>query len=777
MNSKFSIKYFYLLIVFLFTISSCNIYRQIPENNSVLVQNQINILGQEKDLINDFFYKDDLYKIPIQKPNKKIFGIPVSQHIWAYFNKMKVTKTTQIFKTKVGNPPIIFDSSKVEASRLALENYYFNIGHLDNTVTASYTTKNKKTIVNYDVTPQTLYRINHIIYDTITPIQKEIFRENIHSYIQEGDIFNINNFKEEIDRITAVANNKGYYTFNKEFVRYNYDTFKKMHLIDVYIKILEETDTTQFNKYKVDSVYVLLNSNKENLKQYKSELTTYENVRFFQWLPKAYNEKFLSRFINKYHDSFYSKGDINYTIQRLSELNNFKLINSSVNVKDKDNRVLDLVYSLTPFPRRSISFGQYVYGSTLGFLGAQPTINFINRNTTSKADRLNLSLSGAIEFNTYLNQSKNYSGLISRTDISLQGNYTIEKFILPILFFSNNPKYLYNRSNINSQYSFSRRLGYYDIHTIGLTGSYEWAKKRNNTYNYSPLLFNYIIFPESSVTDLFKQSLIINPFLRSTFNNTFILGSSFQINHFKNYGRKKNNILNLKFNIETAGNTSYLANKLLSFSNDSTEININGINISQYLKAQFEAINSYKINRITSIHTRAKFGLGLPYGNSNKLPYIKQFFIGGPYSIRAFQPRTIGAGNFKPNIIGIDKIPPDQLGNLVFEANAEYRFNIITFFKGAFFVDAGNIWNTSIEYSQSDLSVFKVDEFYKQLYIGGGFGLRADFEYFIMRFDIGIPFRIPYLTKNDWVILDAKPLNSTWIQNNLVFNFAVGYPF
>jgi outer membrane protein insertion porin family len=767
-----------LPIALLVMLHSCNIYKQIPEKKSVLVSNQIEVIGQEKDLINDFFYKDDIYKILVQKPNKRIFGIPVSQHIWAYFNQKKVTKTTQVLKTKVGNPPVLFDSSKIETSRLALENYYFNIGHLDNTVTAIYKTEEKKTKVRYIITPNTPYKIGKIQYDTITQIQKDIFKENYQSYIQEGDIFNITNFINEIDRLTLVANNKGYFTFNKEFIKFDFDTFKNTHILDVNFRLLEESDSSSFAKYRVDSVYVILNSITENLTSTKNELTNYENVRFFQWLPKRYNEKFLSRFINKYHDSFYSKGDINYTIQRLSELSNFKLINSSVNIKDKENRVLDLIYSLRPFPQRSISFGQYVYGSTLGFLGAQPTLTFLNRNLTGKADKLNLSLSGALEFNTYINQNKNYAGLISRTDISVLGNYSIEKFIIPLLF-SNNAKYLYNRSNLNAQYSYSRRLGYYDIHTIGITGSYEWAKNRATSYTYSPLLFNMIIFPEKSVTDDFKKTLALNPFLRSTFNNTFILGSSFTLGYNNQYGRKKTNSLSMKFNLETAGNTSYITNQIFNFSDGKNGIDIGGINISQYLKSQFEFTNAYKINRITSLHFRSKFGIAFPYGNSDKLPYIKQFFIGGPYSIRAFQPRTIGPGNFKPNIVGVDTgtNPPDQLGNMVFEANAEYRFNIISFFKGALFMDAGNIWNTSIDYSQSDLSVFKIDEFYKQLYIGGGFGLRADLEYFIMRFDIGVPFRIPYLTKNDWVITDAKPYNPTWISNNLVFNFAVGYPF
>mgnify|MGYP003749032591 CR=1 FL=1 len=766
-------------ILWTFCFSSCNIYKQIPEGSSVLTQNQINILGQEKDFINDFFYKDDLYKIPAQKPNKSILGIPVSMHIWAFYNQRKVTKFSQFMKTKVGNPPVIFDSNKIEKSRVAFENYYFNIGHLDNRVEVSYKNKKKKATVEFNIYPNPPYRIRNIIVDTITPIQKDIYTEDYKSYLLEGDIFNINNFNDEINRLTAVAQDKGYYSFNKEFIKFKYDTFRSTHEMDVYVKILEESDSSIFKKYKVDSVFVLLNTNSEKITTKEDkEITQFNNVQFVQTTPKNYNEKFLSNFIYQYHDSFYSKSDINYTIQRLNELNNFKLINSTINLKSADKRVLDLYYSLTPFPRRNITFGQYVYNSTLGFIGAQPTVTFTNRNLTKNADKLNLSLSGAIEFNAYLNQNKNYSGLISRTDISLQANYNLEKFLLPIIF-SNKTKYLYNRTTFNGQYTYSRRLGYYDIHNIGLTAGYEWTKKRNNSFSFAPLMFNAIIFPESSVTDKFKETLAQNPFLRASFNNAFILGSSFQMTHYTQFGRKKLNVLNYKINLEMAGNSAFLIDKISPLSRNSETININGIDVSQYIKAQFEVSSSHKINKITSFHTRAKMGLAFPFGNSSRLPYIKHFYIGGPYSLRAFQPRTIGPGIYNPSIYdtGTYKLPKDQLGNMVFEANAEYRFNIISFIKGALFVDAGNIWNSSIDYSNSELSVFKLSDFYKQLYIGGGMGIRADFTYFIMRFDLGVPIRIPYLTSNDWVIKDAKPLNSDWRGNNLVINIAVGYPF
>lgn len=757
--------------------SSCNIYKQVPEGSSVLVSNQIEIIGQEKDLINDFFYKDEIYKIPLQKPNKKVFGIPMSQHIWAFYNKRKVTKFSQFMKTKVGKEPLIFDSTKLERSRIALENYYFNIGHLDNDVKVNYETKKKRTRVTYEVEPKTPYKIRKIIVDTLTPIQKDIYAEMGNSFLVKNNVLQIGKLEQEIARMTFVANDKGYYSFNKDNIKYKFDTFQKTHEADVYVKILEESDTTYFQKYRLDSIYIFINTYKEQANINTSEVTRLGSLIFVQSKDKVYNEKFLEKFVYRTHDSSYSKGDINKTIQRFSELNNFKLINSSYKFPSEFAKQLDVIYTLTPNMKRTLSLEQSFYNSTLGFIGAQPTLKYVNRNLSKRADKLSLSLSGAVEFNAYLNQNKNFSGLISRTDISVATSYTIENFFLPFLL-TNRQNYIFNRTYINSNYTYSKRLGFYDIHNIGASIEFQWSKKKHTTFSYSPIAFNAIIFPEKSVSSEFQKTLDQNPFLKSSFNNSFIIGSNFAWNHNALVGKRKFNTLNLRLNIETAGNSVYLLDKVIGLSKDENEVNIGNINVSQFVKSQFEVIKSTKLTQLSSLHSRFKLGLAFPFGNSNKLPYIKQFFIGGPFSLRAFQPRTIGPGNQDLGPFGTDSvIIRDQTGNISLEFNSEFRFHIVSFLKGALFVDGGNIWNSSPNFSQDDLGVFKLSEFYKQMYLGGGFGLRGDFNYFIMRFDVGIPLRVPYLAKNDWVILDAKPFNSEWFRNNLVINFAVGYPF
>jgi hypothetical protein len=750
----------------------------VPEGSSILLSNQIDLIGQEKDLINDFFYKDEIYKIPLQKPNKRVLGIPMSQHIWAFYNKRKVTKFSQFMKTKVGKSPIFFDSSKLDRSRIALENYYFNIGYLDNQVKVSYQTKDKRTKVIYTVETKSPYKIKFIYTDTLTPIQKDISAENFNSLILKGDILNIEKLEREIGRMTYVANDKGYYSFTKDNIKYRFDTFHKNHEVNVYVKILEETDSTLFQKYRLDSIYVFINTYKEQANVNTSIIERRGNIIFVQSKDKSYNENFIQKFIYQNHDSFYSKGDINKTIQRLSELNNFKLINSTVKFPSEFARNIDVVYTLSPNSKRTISLDQSFYNSTLGFIGAQPTLKYVNRNLTRKADKFSLSLSGALEFNAYLNQNKNFSGLISRTDLTIAAGYNIENFLLPKIIV-NKQDYVFNRTFINLNYTYSKRLGFYDIHNIGTNLEFQWAKKKNSTFSYSPVAFNAIIFPEKSVSEQFQNTLNQNPFLKSSFNNSFIIGSNFSWNHFFSVGKRKSNSINMMLNMETAGNSVYLLDQLFSLSKDDNGVNIGDINLSQFVKTQLELVKSTKLTHLSSLQSRVKLGVAFPFGNSSKLPYIKQYFIGGPFSLRAFQPRTIGAGSYNPGVFGLDTLqfPRDQTGNMVLEFNTEFRFHIVSFLKGALFLDGGNIWNSSPNFSQDELGVFKLSEFYKQMYLGGGFGLRGDFNYFIMRFDVGIPLRVPYLSKNDWVIQDAKPLNNEWLRNNLVINFAVGYPF
>ncbi len=753
-------------------LQSCGISKHIPENQSLLRANNLAIKGVEKDLINDFFYKDDLLTIPIQKPNKRILNFwPLSLNIWAFYSNKKVTKFTQFMKTKVGAEPVLFDSTKLIQSINRFQNYYSNIGHFNNKVDATVSTKNKITTIDFIVEPQKVFTYRNVFFDSSTAIEKIIFNTKENSVISKGESFNIETLKNERQRITETLNNKGYYFFNKEFILFKIDTFQNTNQLDIYIKIQKETDTSDFKKYKLDSIYVLILEN-ENDKISNENIKKIKNITFIQPKKTLYNENFMTSFFELNKDSFYSKENANRTLQRLTDLNNFKLINSNFSINPNKINHINALYSLSPFKKQFFSTGFYAYNSSQGLLGNSLSLIYNNRNLTKRADRLNIAISGGLELNFSLDESalNNNQGIISRSDISLTTNYTIEKLMIPFHIHKEN-LYIY-KTNFFSKYTYEKRINYYDLHNMTLSFGYEWSKNPKIRHFYNPLALSYIYLPPGSVKAAFANILDQNPYLKASFDDALILGSNYQFSYFNTSKNKKDNF-GYKFNAETAGNFPYLADRIFSDEKENT-VNFNNVVVSQYVKFLSEMVYSHKFNKQTAMHTRLKMGAAFSYGNSTSLPYIKQFFLGGPYSIRAFPLRQIGPGSFdvtKQNI-------KDQTGNLLLEGNLEYRFNIIKMFKGALFTDMGNIWLTKNEFNTDDQKNFQIGEFYKQFYIGGGFGLRFDFDYFAIRMDLGFPIRVPYKDGEDsWIIQEAKPFNSDWQRQNLVFNIAVGYPF
>lgn len=753
-------------------LQSCGISKHIPENQSLLRSNNLIIKGVEKDLINDFFYKDDLLAIPVQKPNKRILNFwPLSLNIWAFYSNKKVTKFTQFMKTKVGAEPVLFDSSKLIQSINRFQNYYSNIGHFNNKVEAKIITKNKITTVDFIVEPQKVFTYRNIIFDSSSVIEKIIYNSKENSFISKGESFNIENLKLERQRIADELNNKGYYFFNKEFILFKIDTFQNTHQLDIFIKIQKESDSSDFKKYKLDSIYVLILEN-ENEKISNENIKKIKNFTFIQPKKSLYNEHFMTSFFEINKDTIYSKENANRTLQRLTDLNNFKLINSNFSINSNKAGHINALYSLSPFKKQFFSTGFYAYNSSQGLLGNSLSLIYNNRNLTKRADRLNIAISGGLELNFSLDKSalNNNQGIISRSDISLTTNYAIEKLMIPIHI--NKEKLFTYKTIFFSKYTYEKRINYYDLHNMTLSFGYEWSKNPKIRHFYNPLALSYIYLPPESVQDAFANILLQNPYLRASFDDALILGSNYQFSYFNTSKNKKDNF-GYKFNVETAGNFPYLGHKIFSKEKDNI-VNFNDVIVSQYVKFLSEMVYSHKFNKQTALHTRLKMGAAFSYGNSSSLPYIKQFFLGGPYSIRAFPLRQIGPGAYDVTKQSIK----DQTGNLLLEGNFEYRFNIIKMFKGALFTDMGNIWLTKNEFNTDDQKNFQIGEFYKQLYIGGGFGLRFDFDYFAIRMDLGFPIRVPYKEGDQsWVIKEAKPFNSDWQRQNLVFNIAVGYPF
>jgi outer membrane protein assembly factor BamA len=224
--------------------------------------------------------------------------------------------------------------------------------------------------------------------------------------------------------------------------------------------------------------------------------------------------------------------------------------------------------------------------------------------------------------------------------------------------------------------------------------------------------------------------------------------------------------------IEFAGNTLSL------LSSDAPEGERNtflGIAYAQYARTTADLRFYTNTGNYNQLVFRILAAVGIPYGNSNILPYRKQFYIGGSTSVRAFRYRSVGPGTYLPDSID-NNLFFDQTGDIKLESNLEYRFNIYKLLKGALFLDAGNIWLVNEDPSKPG-GKFVFSDILSEMAVGTGFGIRLDASFFVLRLDLGMPLRKPFLPDNDrWVTDEINLKSPSWRRDNLVLNIAIGYP-
>jgi outer membrane protein assembly factor BamA len=284
----------------------------------------------------------------------------------------------------------------------------------------------------------------------------------------------------------------------------------------------------------------------------------------------------------------------------------------------------------------------------------------------------------------------------------------------------------------------------------------------------NPISINLV--NQTQTSPEFEQILDQNPFLRRSFEQNFIVGVNYLFNFNKLIDDTKRHGVFVGTGLDVAGN---LLNGLSNLS-DSESGKIIGLEYAHYAKVDVDLRYYFRPAAKHTIATRLLAGVGMPIGNSVSLPYIKQFFSGGPNSVRAFRIRSIGPGSYQPDETSINSFF-DQSGDIRLEGNVEYRFPIVSFLKGALFMDAGNIWLWN-ENEALPGGKFNKD-WTKELAVGTGVGLRVDVQFFVIRFDLATPLRYPYLPEGERWGNTFDIGSKTWRRDNLNFNFAIGYPF
>jgi len=307
---------------------------------------------------------------------------------------------------------------------------------------------------------------------------------------------------------------------------------------------------------------------------------------------------------------------------------------------------------------------------------------------------------------------------------------------------------------------------------MSLNYGYTWRENVKKEHSLDLLEAAYV--RSGNISEDYELELQQNPNLRHAIEKQFIIGPNYTFTFTNTMEQQRKNTMYLRAGVDLSGNiiglikgANYKKGDVYNFLNAP---------IAQYIRTEADFRNYTKIGLKSEIAARAMVGFGYAYGNSRAMPYIKQFYVGGPNSLRAFRARTLGPGSYEPEQIGAGNFVPDMTGDIKIELNAEYRRNLVSIVNAAAFIDAGNIWLLNEDENKPGGKFSS--NFLKEMAVGAGVGLRFDLSFLVLRTDLAIPLRIPYLPEGErWVIDKIDFGSKEWRKDNLVFNLAIGYPF
>lgn len=745
--------------------------------------------------------EDDLKSVIKQKPNRQIFGF-IRFHLWLYNHglkkkekiekKNKKKSSVKIKKrdkedkvnTSVGEPPVILDTLLTTKSEAQIKRYLEGKGFFNSQVNSTYKNfrflgikqKQQKKIV-YTIKTGSAYKIRNKSYtgkDSI--ITHYIKQDTTKSLVKKGDNFDVDKLEAERVRITRMLKNLGYYYFDKELITYKADSSGKKQKIDLIYNIkglpVKVNDSIVYKLHRkcyINNVNVFVNCDKNGNKDNYTQ-TIEEDINFFEPEGKnRYNYKTLAKAILFNLDNYYQLAHHDATYQRLAELGVFKFITIDITPDQSDDILLNINIILTSSKSKSITLEPKLTNN-IGNLGIYGNVGFQNKNTFKGAEKLTLSVAGGLQAQQLLfeDKSQQQSELekipyFNTYEIGPELKLEFPKLFIPFL----NQDRVSENSNPSTEfdliYNFQKRQDF-SRNVFKASMAYKWNETKQKQHIIQPLELSLIrLFPSPAFRDFLATSN--DAFVINSYKDHLIAASTYSF-IYKSDLNKKRNYSYFRFNVEAAGNLLNLYSNLTNNKKDSAtnSYHIIGIRYAQYVKTDVD-FRRYFNFRSSSFVVRNYLGAALPYGNLNVMPFQRAFYGGGANEMRAWQVRTLGPGGLADSSIFT---AIDQVGDLKFETNFEYRFDITNLFELAIFTDMGNIWLMEKDPKRPEAD-FQTDKIWKHMAIGTGVGLRLDFSFFILRFDLGFKLKNP-ARDNPYKIGFQK-------NESGVFNLGIGYPF
>lgn len=808
MGIKFGI---FRLAIILLLLSSCLGTKHLKDDQLLLHKQKIkgNRNTDQEEL-------EALYR---QRQNKKIPFIPFTPYVWIYYvglnnynksrveNKIskiearydariedaqekpkkaerlkarkekKIARRTNVLENgnllmRWGEPLAIYDPEKIRETGSQIDTYLKTKGYFQSTVNVAEKQRGRRMKVTYRVHEGRPHVIDTFMLSTSDQNIAHIISENQRrNFIRKGSNYDQDLLIKERQRVEELLQNHGYFDFKRQYINYRIDTLAKPFSASIEM-IITEPKRGYHKVFTIDSVIFVTDAGSSDKGSRHSEIYNKIKYRYFE---DQYSKKILDQRIFIYPGETYSKRRSSLTQLQLANLDNFKFIN--INYDTTGGYFIANIFT-SNLPKYQVT-NELGVSVTEGFPGPFYRNSLRNRNVFKGLE--NIELSGYVGFEGVASLTGDQQDVYGSTEAGTKLSFYFPQFIFPGFSkwksttgsmnpqtvlrtgfdFTDRPEY--SRQSFNSSWiytwrNFRRRINYnFALAEIGFINS-----------NIKTAAFGeYLQFLESlgnSLRRAFEPSFVSSTHLTVTFNLN-PLGE----------GSKKASYLRTFAEIGGLGYNFY----------NPTLLENNNLEYYQFFKGSLEYIRHVPLTEHGVFAGRVKVGSAYPYGNNNALPYEKYYFSGGSNSIRSWRPRRLGPGSYNHNLsqeVSSDNIynyrnKIEQPGEILFEANVEYRSKLVGFVDWAYFIDVGNIWLFNEDLSRPGGN-FEVDRFYKEIAVGSGLGLRLNFSFLIVRFDYAVKIYDPMLPENERFIGDEYSFRKfKGRDGQSLWNFAIGYPF
>jgi hypothetical protein len=807
---------------------ACTVKKYLPAGTYLL--DKVNVKGAPANT------KDELYNLSKQVPNKKILGF-WKINMWSYLlaNKNKIRKNKEdrlkrlqsryedkekalqqtnansrkgrklkkqvaALQVKIDNQrnkiddlkksiweePVLLDTALCKISAAQMQASLFNNGYFHDTVSyvVTYQEKKKKAAVTYIVTPRDAFFIKSIDYYIFDKrIAGIVAKDTLNSLVHPNMRYDGEVLTRERDRLTLLMRENGYYNFSREFIYFEVDSTMPGNFVNVGIGIANPSNQERHRVYMIRKIYmepefVLGDSTvKDSIR--------YGDITFLTNRKLIVRKQTLASFVYFRTGRLYRNTDHQRTISKLSQLPLFRFIDIQYTADTSmagDTGQLDVLIRLSPAGKYDYTYNlelnsteeslAQIQNSTTRSMGAATSIAFRDKNFINDGLTLQFSPQAALEIPISLLQN---TRIIDTPNIIYGFNTSL---IFPQLLLPKWLKEKYARRNtqtaLNVDFLHEENKFYYRA-TINTNLTYLFSHRNIRQY-VTPFEISIVDakFRSRNFGDRVKATG--DPLLINLFNQHII--TDFRYVFLYNQQPLvlvKKPLFFFREAAEMGGMLPYLISLAAGSPSNSDIITgntIKGINYFKYLKSESDFRYYIPVGKETNLAFRSIFGIGAPVFKSSILPFEKRFLAGGANSIRAWKLRQVGPGSFYSNDPSISF---DHSGDIKLEFNSELRFPIYGVFKGALFLDAGNVWLFKNDPDRPGAE-FEYNRFYKEIAVGTGLGTRFDFSVFLFRLDFGVKLRDPAQPETQrWLF--NKMGESDWIGNFMNLNLGIGYPF